>query len=125
MADIIETEVEVFTRYKRPKKTPEVNSGEIVTEAAGYIPADVQIQDMIAAGVRLGEYRREMYDFAADEEVPEDFIDPSRSPRADPVEVEAAGLAVTEKIALAQKLLEQAEAERKAEEEKKAEEAAK
>lgn len=75
---------EIFDWYKRPKTLEEVNDGEEVVEKDGYIPADVQIQSMINAGMRLGEYRREMYDYGPDDEVPDDAID-TRS-FTDPVE---------------------------------------
>lgn len=99
---------EVYTKYKRPKADPEVNSGEQITEMAGYIPADVQIEDMLAAGMRLGEYRREMYDFSADEEVPDDYMDVTRTPGIDVVDVENAGVSINAKIAEAKALLEKA-----------------
>lgn len=111
MTDIV-IDVEVYSHFKRPKDVKEINSGEQITETAGYIPADVQIQDMIAAGMRLGEYRREMYDFDANEEVPEEYFDPTRSPGVDVVDVERAGLAINAKIAEAQELLKKAEEEK-------------
>nr|QJB18829.1 MAG: hypothetical protein [Microvirus sp.] len=106
--------IEVYTHFKRPKVEKEINSGQQITETAGYIPADVQIQDMIAAGMRLGEYRREMYDFDADDEVPENYFDPTRVPGVDVVDVERAGIAVNAKIAEAQELLKKAEEEKAA-----------
>ena len=114
MSDVIIIEAEVYSHFKRPKDVKEINSGEQITECSGYIPADVQIQDMIAAGMRLGEYRREMYDFAADEEVPEDYMDVTRSPGVDVVDVERAGIAVNAKIAEAQELLRKAKEEKPA-----------
>ena len=114
MSDVIIIDVEVFSHFKRPKDVKEINSGEQITETAGYIPADVQIQDMIAAGMRLGEYRREMYDFDANEEIPEDFMDITRIPGVDVVDVERAGIAVNAKIAEAQELLRKAKEEKPA-----------
>ena len=114
MSDVVVIDVEVYSHFRRTKDVKEINSGEQITETAGYIPADVQIQDMIAAGMRLGEYRREMYDFAADEEVPEDYMDVTRSPGVDVVDVERAGIAVNAKIAEAQELLRKAEEEKAA-----------
>lgn len=122
MSDVVIIDVEVFSHFKRPKPEKEINSGEQITETAGYIPADIQIQDMIAAGMRLGEYRREMYDFGADEEVPDDYLDTTRSPGVDVVDVERAGISVNQKIAEAQALLAKAEEEKVAiEAEKKVE----
>ena len=114
MSDVVVIDVEVYSHFKRPKDVKEINSGEQITETAGYIPADVQIQDMIAAGMRLGEYRREMYDFDANEEVPEDFMDPTRTPGVDVVDVERAGIAVNGRILEAQELLKKAKEEKPA-----------
>lgn len=66
---------DVYDWYKRPKDNPEMNSGIELVETEGYLPADVQIMDMISAGIRLGEYRREAYDFGDGENVPDDFVD--------------------------------------------------
>lgn len=68
------------TRYARPISAPaEAVDSKSKTETAGYIPADVQILRLIEAGKRLDAYRKEAYDFNPDEEVPDDFIDPTRS----------------------------------------------
>lgn len=75
--------MEFYTRYHRPEKVYEKGGGELVTEVAGYIPAEVQITEMINAGIRLGEYRKEKYDFASEEDVDEDFFDVTRSPGFD------------------------------------------
>lgn len=69
-----------FTQYSRPKeKELEPGGGERLVETAGYVPAEVQISDMLEAGRRLGEYRRDRFDFGSGEEVPEDYFDPTRS----------------------------------------------
>lgn len=117
MSDVFE--VETYTKYKRPKPDPEVNSGEQITETAGYIPADVQITDMIQAGFRLGEYRREMYDFGAEEEVPDDM---EPLPYGSDIQtVEAKAMEVEARLQEAQALLLKAEEEKKALEAAKAE----
>lgn len=72
-----------YTAYERPDPQLEPGGGESIVETAGYVPAEVQIMDMMAAGRRLGEYRRERYDFGAGEKVPEDYYDPTRSPAFD------------------------------------------
>lgn len=81
--DFIEIKHTVYSQVKRPLPNPEINSGEEIVEKEGYIPAEVQIMDMINAGKRLGEYRKEHYDYAEDEKVPDDamavgygFVDP-------------------------------------------------
>lgn len=61
----------------------ETNSGEQVTETAGYIPKNLQIRQMMLAGEHLQEIREELYDFKPGEEVPEGYIDPTRSPNFD------------------------------------------
>lgn len=71
------------TKYKLDKHPGEPGGGEKLVESQGYIPAEVQIEQLISAGKRLGEYRDEMYDFGADEEVPDDFSDPTRSSNFD------------------------------------------
>jgi len=57
------------------------NSGEIKVEKAGYIPIRDQINQMLLAGRRLNEYRKEFYDSTN----PRDDIDvdPTRSPDYD------------------------------------------
>lgn len=62
----------------------EPGRGPRITEQAGYIPVDIQVKNMILAGQRLGEYRREAYDFESGVDVPDDVdIDPTRSPYFD------------------------------------------
>lgn len=73
MSDLI-----IYGHYKRPKKKPEINSGEIIVEKAGYIPAKQQIMNLINAGKRLLDYRREQYDFSDPKEVDNEFEDPTR-----------------------------------------------
>lgn len=72
-----------YTRFNRPERTMEKNSGEIKVETAGYIPGDIQIRRLIAAGERLEQHRAEMYDFGPDQEVDDEAIDPTRSPGFD------------------------------------------
>lgn len=71
---------EFYTKYKRPEKVLEKGGGQLITEADGYIPAEVQIMEMLSAGYRLGEYRKEKYDFPTEDDVDESFVDPTRSP---------------------------------------------
>lgn len=61
----------------KPPSDEETNSGESLVEAAGYIPAEIQIMEMIQAGERLGEYRKEKYDYGSIEE-DDGAIDPTR-----------------------------------------------
>lgn len=48
---------------------PEENDGKSVTETAGARTAHQQIAEIIGAGMRLAEYRREHYDIGPDDEV--------------------------------------------------------
>jgi len=66
-------------------------------ETAGYIPADKQIESFIVAGRRLDQARKEMYDFGPDEEVPDDFIDPTRNGSFDLADAAQLGRALGEK----------------------------
>ena len=54
----------------------EINSGELITEQAGYIPPKKQIEDMINAGRRLSDSRGQ-YDWQ-DGNVDEEADDPTR-----------------------------------------------
>jgi len=83
----------VYSIYEPPPTYEEVNSGEQVTEQAGYIPAQVQIEEMIYAGERLAAARKERFDFPSDSEVPDDFVDPTRSPGFDLADASALGTA--------------------------------
>lgn len=65
-------------------KTPEKGSGERRVETAGYIDVKTRIENMMMAGQRLIEARKEMYDF--DGEVDEDFYDPTREKSFDMAE---------------------------------------
>ena len=50
-----------------------------LTEQAGYIPPQDQIESMILAGQRLNEARASQYDFASEDEIDEDAYDPTRT----------------------------------------------
>ena len=71
-------------KYRRAELPDEFNSGERLTESAGYVPAKVRIEQMIDAGRRLVDYRRgENYDFP-EGDPPEGFVpDPTRDPGFD------------------------------------------
>ena len=71
------------TRYNRPERIGEFNSGENLVERAGYIPAKIQIENLILAGKRLQEHRAEMYDFTELSKIDLDFYDPTRSKNFD------------------------------------------
>lgn len=79
MSDYLVRDVEYNTPLRRKKPVKEINDGETVVDMAGYIPAKAQIESLIMAGQRLVDHRRQLYDFAPDQQVDEDFIDPTRS----------------------------------------------
>lgn len=64
------------------KANPEVIEKETIVEQSGYEPADRKIMNMIYAGQRLKEARKEMYDYEGDDviDIP---IDPTRKPGLD------------------------------------------
>lgn len=68
------------THFIRPLTEYEPGGGEVITEQAGYVPAKRKIEEMIYAGKRLVESRREQFDSVDDSE-PE--IDPTRDPNFD------------------------------------------
>lgn len=73
---------DLFFNAKAFKK--EKGGGPRITEQAGYVPVQIQVRNMIAAGERLGEYRKEQFDYAAGETVPDDVeVDITRSPNFD------------------------------------------
>lgn len=51
-----------------------------------YVPPNILIEQMIAAGQRLEDYRGELYDFQNDEEIDWDYQDPTRNPGYDPAD---------------------------------------
>lgn len=57
---------------------PEVNSGEMITETSGYRTTEQIIEEMILAGSRLDQSRRDQYDFERYEDIDEDYEDPTR-----------------------------------------------
>lgn len=75
-----------FTKFVRPEPVKEVNSGELLVEVAGYVPAKKQIENLLFAGKRLDEFRRNEYEFQEGEQVPPDYIDMTRTPNFDVVD---------------------------------------
>lgn len=62
----------MFTKYQRPEKMPEINSGEILTEQ-NYLDTNQQINSLIRAGERLVMTRKEEFDMLNGEEKFETF----------------------------------------------------
>jgi hypothetical protein len=67
--------MEFATAYRKHEARLEYNDGPVLVETAGYIPAKMQIEQLINAGRRLEAARAEMYDFGPDDKV-DDTVDP-------------------------------------------------
>ena len=93
------------------KREYEVIDPHSETEQAGYIPPQVQIENMILAGQRLDQSRKAQYDFASEDEIDEDATDPTRSGNFDLAD--ASQLAMETEMSLRDQALE-AEKSRKA-----------
>lgn len=70
---------DVYNHYKRPEKKYEEVDTTRITEQAGYIPAQVQIQQFINAGKRLNEARGNEYDWDDPKDVDMSLEDPTRT----------------------------------------------
>lgn len=72
-----------YSQYVRPPKVcVEINSGKKLVETAGYIPAQIRIENLINAGMRLADFRSDQFDFP-DGRFPEDYEDVTRKPSFD------------------------------------------
>ena len=65
------------TQYDRVRQPAEINSGITLVERAGYIPAQQRIENLMLAGQRLFQARKELYDFP-DGKIDLNFSDPTR-----------------------------------------------
>lgn len=71
------------TQYEEFKRSPEINSGEILVERVGYISARDRIENLLLAGHRLENFRKEQYDFESVDKIDETFTDPTRNKNYD------------------------------------------
>ena len=71
------------THYTSVPFAGEVNSGEILVETAGYVSAEKRITNLMLAGQRLADYRKNLYDFEHNQELDESFSDPTRAKNYD------------------------------------------
>jgi len=69
--------------YNRQRINYEKPSGPSRVERAGYIPANVKIESLMAAGKRLVQSRADQYDFQDDKSIDPNFYDPTRRPGFD------------------------------------------
>ena len=102
------------TQYTGSTTKPEKNFGERLVETAGYIPAQVRIENMMLAGRRLAEARKELYDFPAGVEPDENLSDPTRSPNFDMADATAIQMAAESRLRQSRKAVEPSEPPRKA-----------
>lgn len=86
-----------FTQFERPFEKGEINSGELIVEVAGYVPAQKQITNLLNAGRRLDEFRKGQFEFDFDEEVPEGYRDFTRDPNFDVVDASELSNALSKK----------------------------
>lgn len=89
--------MEFYTKYNRPPKNYERGGGEVLVERAGYISAQVRIENLMLAGLRLQQYRDEHYDFTG-EEIDDNFSDPTRRKSYDMAEAFQASLELAERM---------------------------
>ena len=85
------------TQYDRIKQPPESNSGITLVERAGYIPAQQRIENLMLAGQRLVQARKELYDFP-DGKIDHNFSDPTRSKNYDLADAFQDGLKVEARL---------------------------
>lgn len=63
----------IYSKLNRPPSVKEHFSKPSKTETAGYIPARQQVENLLLAGARLDEYRKNQYDFAEGQPVEDGF----------------------------------------------------
>lgn len=85
-----------FNRDKFPV-IPEQGSGELLVDTSGYVSAERRITALIMAGQRLVSSRREAYDFSSDQDIDENFIDPTRRKNYDMADATQDGLSLAAK----------------------------
>jgi hypothetical protein len=100
-----------------PQDEGESNDGSTMTEQV-YIPLRDQIEEMLLSGRMLDAYRKELYHFGADEEVDEDFEDPTLHPSYDAAQ---ASIDRARLLGKRDRLVREAELRRKLEEEQQLE----
>lgn len=64
----------------------ESNTGEMITNPAGYIPTKRRVEDYMRAGANLRAYRESISDFDSAELAEEASSDPTREPGFDPAD---------------------------------------
>lgn len=89
------------TPFIKNERVGEVNSGEIMVERSGYVPAREQVESFIDSGKRLQDFRKGRYDmepgYKGD---PEEVYDYTRDPNFDMADATQMGYAVKQRIRL-------------------------
>lgn len=88
------------TQFNRVRSAPESNDGKTSVDRAGYISAQKRIENIMFAGQRLIQSRREMYDFEGDQ-FDSSFSDPTRNKNYDMADAFQDGLVNQERLAKA------------------------
>lgn len=71
------------TQYDWRKDLPEIFSSDSIIDPSGYISPKQRITNLIRAGERLDQYRRELYDLQHDQEDDGIWMDEMRAPGLD------------------------------------------
>jgi len=90
------------TQYNRVRQPAEENDGKTSVDRAGYISAQKRIENIMFAGQRLVQSRREMFDFEGDQFDPS-FNDPTRNKNYDMADAFQDGLINQERLAKAKR----------------------
>jgi len=91
--------MEIYTQQKRPPKVMESGGRPNKVDNTGYISTQKRIENLLAAGKRLVEYRSNQFDFPEGKEIDEDNTDPTRERALDPADVFQVNLAVEARLA--------------------------
>ena len=99
--DKLLVDVEYFDlkKAKTCERKYEVLDGSSETEQAGYISPQRQIENMILAGRRLDQFRKDQFDFESEDEIDEELSDPTRSGNFDMADATQAQIAVKNSLA--------------------------
>lgn len=95
---MIKRNIKLYSSIIRPDPAPLINTGPKITETAGYISIKQQVENILRAGERLTEYRREHYDYGNEKEDDGETIDPLRNPNFDLADASEILSEQTEKI---------------------------
>jgi len=87
------------TQYVKNERIGEINSGEIIVERSGYIPAKDQVESFMNSGKRLQDFRKGLFDMEPGwKGDPEEVYDYSRDPNFDMADATQMGLAVKNRL---------------------------